>query len=97
MHTRKTIGSGRWITAGVGTHRRIYVAPFCGGWVVGEAALDNSQFFNSRPHAEAAARNLGERLAGAGDPSEISIRLANGESGDRFVIAAAGRSETLVS
>ena len=59
--------------------------PFRHGWVVGEAALDNAQFFNDRCDAEAAAIDFGQRLSDAGDPSEISIRLGDGASGGRFI------------
>jgi hypothetical protein len=45
----------------------IQVAPYRDGWIVGEAALDNAQFFHARADAEAAASNLGERLGHAGD------------------------------
>ena len=53
--------------------RHIQIAPLGEGWTMGEATLDNAQFFNRRSDA-AAARSLAARLADAGEPSEISIR-----------------------
>ncbi len=67
------------------TVRHIRLGPFGEGWTVAEATLDNSQFFKSGSHAESAARSLGERLTDAGEPSQISIFLRNGEPGGRFI------------
>jgi hypothetical protein len=78
----------------VGPPRHIQVAPFRQGWTVAETALDNAQFFHDRVDAEAAARNLGERLAAIGDPGEITIRLANGGFGGSFILANSANSET---
>jgi hypothetical protein len=79
----------------VGTARHIQVAAFRDGWTMAEASLDNAQFFHDRADAEDAARNLGERLGAAGDPGEITIRLANGGFGGSFVISNSDNSETL--
>ena len=65
--------------------RQIQIAPLGHGWTVGEATVDNSQFFKRRSHAEAAARDLGGRLTDAGHPCEISVRLGDGKSGGRFI------------
>jgi hypothetical protein len=73
------------------TLRHIQVAPFREGWTVGEATLDNAQFFDRRQDAEAAARGLAARLADAGETSEINIRLSDGASGGRFVCARRNR------
>ena len=65
----------------IGRHvelRHIHVAPFGDGWTVGEATLDNAQFFKRRSHAEEAARDLGARLTDAGHPSEIRIHGGDG-------------------
>ncbi|MEO7026186.1 MAG: hypothetical protein ABI056_01380 [Caulobacteraceae bacterium] len=68
--------------------RRIQIAPLGRGWTVGEASLDNAQFFNSAAHAEAAARNLGQRLTDAGQPSEVHLRLSGGRPGGHFICVA---------
>jgi hypothetical protein len=72
------------------TLRHIEIAPSGEGWTVGEATLDNAQFFERRSDAETAARGLGSRLADAGEPSEISVRLVDGRSGGRFLCASRG-------
>jgi hypothetical protein len=82
--------SGVWKSASTGTARHILVTSFCHGWIVGEAALDNAQFFDDRSQAEAAARNLGERLTDAGDPSEISIHTADGGPVRHFIVNNVG-------
>ena len=84
MSIRKNPASA-WKTDRGATLRHIHISPFRDGWTVGEVALANAQFFHSRNHAEAAARALGERLSGAGDPSRISIWLADGASGGQFI------------
>jgi hypothetical protein len=61
---------------------------------VAEAALDNAQFYHDHADAEAAARNLGERLGAIGDPGEITIRLANGGFGGSFIFANSVTAET---
>jgi hypothetical protein len=47
--------------------RHIQIAPFGDGWTVGEASLDNAQFFQRRSHAEAAALDMGSGL-----PTQVS-------------------------
>jgi hypothetical protein len=68
--------------------RHIQIAPCGDGWTVGEASLDNAQFFQRRSHAEAAALDMGERLTDAGEPSRISIYLGNGASGGHFIVTS---------
>ncbi len=80
-----------WKTGKDETVRHIRVAPFGDGWTVGEATLDNAQFFGSLLHAEAAARSLGERLTDAGEPSQISLHLRNGQPGGRFICSKRDR------
>ena len=77
-----------WKSARREALRHIQIAPLGEGWTVGEATLDNAQFFKRRSHAETAARGLCARLSDAGDPSEINIRLRDGESGGRFICLA---------
>jgi hypothetical protein len=73
-----------WRFGGRETLRHIQIAPLGDGWTVGEATLDNAQFFNRPSDAEAAARSLGVRLADVGDPSQITVRLSGGGCGGRF-------------
>jgi hypothetical protein len=93
MANFKTIVTGRWTTSAIRGPRRIQVTSFRGGWVVGEATVDNAQFFHDRVNAEAAACSFGERLGSAGEPSQISIRLADGASGGRFIVSGPFSSE----
>ena len=74
-----------WITSRRVELRRIEIASFGSGWTVGEATVDNAQFFDQLFHAEVAARDFGERLAEAGICSEISIRRRDGASNERFI------------
>jgi len=67
----------------------IVVEPFAHGWAVKQPSVDNSQVFASGAKAEAAARNLGARLANAGVPAEIQVYLRDGALAGRFVCAAA--------
>jgi hypothetical protein len=67
----------------------IVVEPFAQGWAVRQPAVDNSQVFKSGAKAEAAARQLGARLAKAGMPAEIQVYLRDGALAGRFVCAAA--------
>jgi hypothetical protein len=72
--------------------RLIEIAPVGAGWIVGEATVDNAQFFKIAAHAEAAALSLGQRLTDAGEPSEVHLRLRSGRSGGRFICVATPRS-----
>ena len=67
----------------------IVVEPLAHGWAVKQPSVDNSQVFASGAKAEAAARNLGARLANAGVPAEIQVYLRDGALAGRFVCAAA--------
>lgn len=55
--------------------QRIEVAPLADGWRVRIGDVANDMVFRSGRLAEAAARRLAQRLAGAGTPSELQIRL----------------------
>ena len=74
--------------------RSIEIAPLGRGWSVGEARLANAQFFFSAAHAERAAISLGQRLTDVGQPSEVRLRLANGQSGGCFICAGTIIAET---
>ena len=70
----------------------IYVEPLAGGWALRQPAVDNPQVFASGAKAEEAARNLGIRLAEAGDDAEIRVYLRDGVLAGRFVCPAAERT-----
>ena len=62
----------------------IRVAPSADGWTVSSDAVDDQMFFHSGASAEAAARALGARIAGSGEPVEIEIILRDGTLGGRL-------------
>ncbi|HEY2179951.1 MAG TPA: hypothetical protein VGH15_15380 [Caulobacteraceae bacterium] len=68
--------------------RVIVVEPFAHGWAVRQPAVDNSQVFSSGAKAEDAARRLGARLAGAGQPAEIHVYVRGGTLAGRFLCPA---------
>jgi len=65
--------------------RLISVSPLGEGWAVRSDGLDNEMLFNGGGRAEAAARRLGEKLAGAGEACEIRIHDRKGALVARFV------------
>jgi hypothetical protein len=68
----------------------IRVAPSDDGWTVSSDAVDNQMYFRSGASAEAAARALGARIAGSGEPVEIEIFLRDGTLGGRFAYPRTG-------
>lgn len=62
----------------------ITVTPSVGGWTVKTDAVDEELFFRSGASAEAAARALGERMAGAGANVEVEIFLRDGSLAGKF-------------
>ena len=68
----------------------IIVAPSAEGWAVKSASFDNEMFFRSGENAEAAARELGMKMARANTGVVIEIFLRDGALGGRYV--PAGRS-----
>ncbi|HEX4184014.1 MAG TPA: hypothetical protein VHY34_12225 [Caulobacteraceae bacterium] len=62
----------------------IRVTPSADGWTVRSDAVDHEMFFRSGASAEAAARALGERMAGTGANVEIEIFLRDGSLAGRF-------------
>ncbi len=69
--------------------RLIAVIPLGEGWAVRSDGLDNDMLFKGGGRAEAAARRLAEKLAGAGEPCEIRIHDRAGRLAGRFVCAPA--------
>lgn len=64
---------------------RIVVEPLGAGWTVRSDIFDNLLVFRSGGAAERAGRNLAERLAFAGEPAELQLRLKDGTSAGRFI------------
>ncbi|CAN7618484.1 hypothetical protein LJR219_004760 [Phenylobacterium sp. LjRoot219] len=67
--------------------RRIAVQP-CHGWRVTIDGIANDMIFRSGREAERAARKLADRLARAGVPSEIELRLRDGTLAAKFLSQA---------
>ena len=63
---------------------RIVVEPMAQGWAVRQDNIDNPQVFNSGAKAEDAARRLAQRLARAGQSSEVDVYLRDGVLAGRF-------------
>jgi hypothetical protein len=72
----------------------ISVEPLGKGWMVRSDQIDNALVFESGRRAETAARNLGERIAEAGEPAEIRIHQRGGALAGRFLCSpySQGRS-----
>ncbi len=66
----------------------ISVEPLADGWAVRHGDIENPQVFTSGAKAETAARNLGARLADAGDAAEVQIILRDGSVAGRIVCRA---------
>ena len=65
----------------------ISVEPMSAGWSVRLEGIDPPQIFPSGAKAEAAARQLGDRLSRSGAQAEIRIWLRDGALAGRFVCA----------
>jgi hypothetical protein len=63
----------------------IRVEPLASGWVVRHPRTANPQVFLSGAKAEDTAKLLGERMAQAGQASEVVIYLRDGALGGRFI------------
>jgi len=68
----------------------IIVEPSADGWAVKSAQFANEMFFKSGESAEAAARELGAKMARASGAVVIEIFLRDGSLGGRYVAAGAG-------
>ena len=66
----------------------ITVAPVGRGWVLRSPTLGSEQFFSSGGRAEAAARSLADRVAGAGRDAELEIVLRDGVVAGRLSFPA---------
>ena len=65
--------------------QEITVAPVTTGWTLKCTEADHEIYFRSGADAEAAARNLGARLARAGATVVIQIFLRDGTVAGRYV------------
>ncbi len=66
----------------------IYVEPMADGWAVRQDEVVNPQVFSSGAKAEDAALRLAQRLADAGQASEVQVYLRDGVLGGRFACPA---------
>lgn len=64
---------------------RVVVEPLGTGWAVQTGALDNLMVFRSGSAAERAGRELALTLAGAGETTELRLRLKDGSTAARLV------------
>ena len=64
---------------------RVIVEPLASGWAVRSDVLDNLMVFSSGSAAERAGRDLAVRLAAAGEPAELQVRLKDGSKAARLV------------
>ena len=71
-------------------NQAIIVEPSADGWAVKSAPFANEMFFKSGESAEAAARELGSRMARASGAVVIEIFLRDGSLGGRYVRADRG-------
>jgi hypothetical protein len=75
----------------------ISVLPAGDGWMVHAEPFGSEMMFLNRAEAEAAARDLGDRLAAAGRPTEIRLLSRDGSLASRFVCLAAPAGLALAS
>ena len=68
--------------------RRIAVTAVADGWQLTIDGISNPMMFRSGREAEKAARRLADRLARAGEASEIRLYLKDGSLGGRFLSPA---------
>ena len=64
---------------------KIVVEPLDAGWAVRTDAIANTMVFRSGSAAEEAARGLAFRLARAGDPVKLHLKLRNSAAEARFL------------
>ncbi len=69
----------------------INVTPAEDGWAVNSSALKAPMLFRSGGKAEAAARQLAERLARSGEVAELVIILRDGSIAGRIPFPAPGQ------
>lgn len=65
----------------------IEVTPAELGWTVTAAVFDNPMVFLSGAKAEAAAKELAQKIASYGEGAEVRVILRDGSVGGRFACA----------
>lgn len=63
------------------------------GWAVRTQAAAGEMLFRTGAAAEAAARRLAERLASAGVPVALTVRLRDGSTAGRFIFPPTAASD----
>ena len=71
-------------------NQAIIVAPSGDSWIVRSTYFDNEMFFSSGGTAEAAAHNLGSRIAQMNSIVVIEVFLRDGSLAGRYVSAPDG-------
>jgi len=64
---------------------RVVVEPFGEGWAVRSLAADNPMILKRGADAERVGRDLARRLAAAGTPVQLNLRLRDGATAAKFV------------
>lgn len=64
---------------------RVVVEPFGEGWAVRSLAADNPMILRRGADAERVGRDLARRLAAAGTPVQLNLRLRDGATAAKFV------------
>ncbi|PVM93628.1 hypothetical protein DDF67_02760 [Caulobacter endophyticus] len=68
----------------------VFVEPSQDGWIVRGDFTESPLAFTTGARAEQAARELSHRLAEAGEPVVLDIRLRNGSRAGRFLFPPYG-------
>ncbi len=63
----------------------IVVEPLTGGWAVRSDAIENPMVFRSGSSAEDTARALAFKLASAGEPVRLRLKLRDSSTEARFI------------
>jgi hypothetical protein len=75
----------------------IVVEPAGDAWAVRSSLSDNPMLYRTGARAESAARDLAHRLADAGEPVVLEIRLRDGASAGRFLFPPRIRGEIVAA
>lgn len=73
----------------------IRVEPVGPVWALSTCLSENPIYFSTGARAEVAARRLAERLADAGEPVVLEIRLRDGQRAGRFLFPPRFQAEVL--
>lgn len=75
----------------------IYVEPASEAWAVLSDLSDNPMIFATGASAEQAARALAHRLADAGEPAVLEIKLRDGVRAGRFLFPPPPRGNDIAA